>query len=342
MPGVLAPAPREEGWTRVLLATVAFLLLARAPGARALLPVVDTYLLLFPSLTALFVAGWAAGGSGSLAFAWGLMTAALFALPAPGGSAGYYDVARAWGLLVAGAYGISCVIMTRGSFLRRAFATVAVALSGAAVFAGATALSPSTLSRVFAAEFAARNAASAATFVRFAPRIAAGIPGAAEWAAAKSVAIGEASAAVAAPLVPALLVLEALAACALAWAWYHRLSRARLGPPLATLRQFTFGHAVVWPLLAGGLLVAIPSVRGGGLALLGANLVVLFGALFALRGAGVAAWFVPLRRAAAQLAAMLAALALAPITIPAALGLGVADNWLDWRGLARTAAPSTD
>ena len=84
MPGVLAPAPREEGWTRVLVATVAFLLLARAPGARALLPVEDTFLLLFPALTACFVAGWAAGGPGSLAFAWVLMTAALFALPAAG------------------------------------------------------------------------------------------------------------------------------------------------------------------------------------------------------------------------------------------------------------------
>jgi len=91
--------------------------------------------------------------------------------------------------------------------------------------------------------------------------------------------------------------------------------------------------------------VAVPTVRGSGAAWLGANLVVLFGALFALRGAGVAAWFLPLRRAATQVAAMLAALALAPITLPAALGLGVADNWLDWRGLGRSpapAAPSTD
>ena len=345
MPGVVAPAPREQGWTRVVIATVVFLLFARAPGARALLPVMDTYLLLFPALTACFVAGWAAGGPGSLAFVWTLMTAALFALPSPGGSAAYYDVARAWGLFVAGGLGVVCIVVTRGTFLRRAFAAVGVAVIGAGIFAGAAALSPSGLARVFAGEFAARNAASAATFARFAARVSAVIPSAAAWAAAKTVAIGEASAVVASPLVPALLVLEALTACALAWALYHRFSRARLGPPLASLRQFTFGHEVVWPLILGGLLVAVPTVRGGDAGRLGANLVVLFGALFALRGAGVAAWFVPVRRAAAQCAALLAALALAPITVPAALGLGVADNWLDWRGLARSpspAAPSID
>jgi len=80
-------APREMGWTRVLLATAAFLLLARAPGPRAILPIVDTFYLLLPVLAACFVAGWAAGGPASLAAAWVLLTVALFVPSASAGSA---------------------------------------------------------------------------------------------------------------------------------------------------------------------------------------------------------------------------------------------------------------
>ncbi len=347
MAGVVAAAPREAGWVRVVLATLAFLLVARAPGAQAVLPVVDTLLLLFPALAACFVAGWVAGGPGGLAFAWVLMTAALLALPASSGGASSHDVARAWGLLVAGSFGAVCVAGARGPFLRRALAAAGFAIVGAGLLAGSAAISLPAVARLFAAEFASRNAATAAAFARWLPAVAARVPAAGEWAAARSLALGEASAAVAAPLAPATLVLESLAACALAWTLYHRLSRTRLGPPLATLRAFTFGHQVVWALVAGGVLLAVPALRGSSAALLGANLVVLVGALFALRGAGVAAWFVPVRRTAAQIAAAVAAVALAPVTVPAALGLGVADNWLDWRGLARAAtpgasAPSTD
>jgi hypothetical protein len=342
MSGVVAPAPREHGWTRIVLATAAFLLLARAPGARAVLPVADTYLLLFPILASCFVAGWMAGGPASLAVVWVLMTAALVALPPSGESAAYHDVARAWGLLVAGAFGIVCVLGARGPLFGRSLAAAAGALAGSVIFAGVAALSFPALVRVFVAEFAARNAATEASFARWLPAVSSRFPAAGDWAAQKSIALERASAAVAAPLVPALLVLEALVACALAWALYHRLSRTRLGPPLGSLREFTFGHGLVWALVAGGALLAVPALRQSGAALLGANFVALFGALFALRGAGVAAWFLPLRRQAAQLASWAAALALAPVTVPLALGIGITDDWLDFRGLARAAAAASN
>jgi hypothetical protein len=99
----LAAAPREQGWLRIVLALAAFLLLAHAPGIRAILPVEDTQLLLLPALTVSFIVGWWAGGPLLLAVVWLALTAWLFLLPAPGGSSGaYYDLARAWGLLVAG------------------------------------------------------------------------------------------------------------------------------------------------------------------------------------------------------------------------------------------------
>ena len=333
MAAAVQPAPREEGWTRVLLATAAFLLLARAPGARALLPIVDTLFLLLPVLTACFVAGWAAGGPASLAVAWGLLTAVVFVAPATTGSAPYQGVTRAWGLLVASAFALLCVFGVQGSLLRRALYTCAFALAWAVFATFMLATGPGTLERIFAAEFAARNAATTAMFVRWLPVVSARFAGAGDWAAMRTAQLAQASSAFAAPLAPALLVLEALAACALAWALYHRLSRARLGPPLSALRAFTFGQAPVWALIAGGALLILPTSRTVGL--LGANIVVVCAALFALRGAGVAAWFLPIRRTASQCAAWAVAFVLSPVSVPAAFGAGLVDSWLDWRGLAR-------
>lgn len=343
MTAAVQPAPREEGWSRVLLATAAFLLLARAPGAQALLPIVDTFYLLLPALTACFVAGWAMGGPGSLAAAWVILTAALFIAPAQGGSVPYQGVTRAWGLLVAAAFAMLCAFGVRGSLLRRAFYACAFALSWAVFAMFMLTTGPGATARIFAAEFAARNAATGAMFARWLPPVSARFAGASDWAAARTAALAQASSAFAAPLAPALLVLEALAACALAWALYHRLSRARLGPPLAAMRAFTFGHAPVWALIAGAALLVLPTSRTVGM--IGANVFMLSAALFALRGAAVAAWFLPIRRTASQVAAWGIALVLSPLAVPAAFGVGLVDSWLDWRGLtpARStpAAPAT-
>ena len=341
MPPVAPVAAREEGWTRVLLGTAAFLLLVRAPGARALLPVVDTLYLLLPVLTACFVAGWAAGGSGSVAAAWVLLTAALLLPDLPAGRGAYHDIARGWGLLVGAAFGAVCVAGATGPLLRRAFAAAGLAAAAGIALGGALLTDLPALSRVFASEFAARNAASEAAMARWMPAVSAKLPAAAEWAAAKMAALSAWSAGIAAPLAPALLVAESVAACALAWSLYHRLSRVRLGPPLGALRRFTFGQAPAWALVGGGALLLLPVARAGSAALLGVNVVALSAALFALRGAAVAAWYLPVRRTAAQAAAWAAGLALAPVTAPAALALGVTDGWLDWRGLARAQRPAT-
>jgi hypothetical protein len=69
----------------------------------------------------------------------------------------------------------------------------------------------------------------------------------------------------------------------------------------------------------------------------GANLVVFFGALYALRGFGVIAWFYPQTTFGAQLAASAAAVVLLPVSLPLAVGLGVTDTWIDWRRRVRTA-----
>ncbi|MEA3246450.1 MAG: hypothetical protein U9Q74_09870, partial [Gemmatimonadota bacterium] len=64
------PAPRERGWGKVVLATLAFLIIPVTPLLRVVLPVEQTALLLAPALAALAVAGWLAGGRAALAVLW--------------------------------------------------------------------------------------------------------------------------------------------------------------------------------------------------------------------------------------------------------------------------------
>jgi hypothetical protein len=144
-------------------------------------------------------------------------------------------------------------------------------------------------------------------------------------------------------LFPSLLALESLAALALAWSVYHRLSRARIGAPLAPLREFRFNDQLVWGLIVGLTTVFLPTLqnfRG-----LGRNLLVFFSALYAVRGLGVLAWFLAPGALAAGLAVGFAMLLLPIIQVVAAFGfmlllitafgLGLGDTWADWRRRAR-------
>jgi hypothetical protein len=59
-----------------------------------------------------------------------------------------------------------------------------------------------------------------------------------------------------------------------------------------------------------------------------------FGALYVLRGLGVLAWFIAERRLALAILILLAVL-FTPAVGVLALGLGLGDTWVDWRGRAR-------
>jgi hypothetical protein len=133
-------------------------------------------------------------------------------------------------------------------------------------------------------------------------------------------------------LLPATLALESLLALALAWSLYHRLNRARVGPPLARLRDFRFSDELVWGVVVGLVLALVPTLaplRGAGY-----NLLAFFGALYALRGLGVLSWFFAPGRAAAAVLIVLGSVFL-PVSLPLALGLGLGDTWLDLRSRAR-------
>jgi hypothetical protein len=144
-------------------------------------------------------------------------------------------------------------------------------------------------------------------------------------------------------LFPSLLLLESLVALALAWATFHRLSRTRLGAPLGPLKDFRFNDQLVWGLIAGLAIVFVPALDflGG----TGRNLLVFFGALYAIRGFGVLSWFLAPGALAAALFVGFAMLwwpvlnAVAVLGFVflalAAFGLGLGDTWADWRRRAR-------
>ena len=147
------------------------------------------------------------------------------------------------------------------------------------------------------------------------------------------------------PLIPALLVLETLVALALAWATWHRLARHRLGPPLAPVSQFRFSDQLVWGLVVGTTLVLLPTLSAW--RTIGVNLLVVFGALYALRGLGVLLWWIPDRWAVLPLLLLLVCIPLlGPVQVLAtvavlALGLGLGDTWRDFRRTARPLRPES-
>jgi hypothetical protein len=333
---VAVPAPRERGWASVVVATLAFLVVPLTPLLRVLLPIEQTALLLAPALAGLAVAGWLAGGRAALAVVW-VGVAAWSVWQLSGG--GLFSLLQAgWALVVAAAMG-ALVAWRRDpsvAFLARALRAVTAGFALAAV---AVAVVPGGASRVVNAVAAESGRRAEASRVGW--RQMTGLP---EWKefVAQNPAAGEMSdlverqlaalPAAARLLFPSLAALEALVAFALAWAVYHRLARARVGPPLSPVREFRFNDQLVWGVVAGLGLVVVPGVTA--LRMIGANLLLFFGALYTIRGVGVFMWMASPGRLATAALVVLGLLFWNVLGVMA-LGLGVGDTWFDWRARVR-------
>ncbi len=340
--GGIAPAPREQGWTRLVLALAAFLLLPAVPKLRAapilaqlcaVLPVSSTVTLLVPALAACFIAGWWAGARIWGAIGWSALAALVLI---PGFSLGfsrgvqldpaYADLVRGWALVVAAAFGVLSVLGSARSFFTRALAAAGLAalLTLAVVAFGGT--HPGTAERAFADHFARENRLSGTVLEALATRL----PWLRDWWSAPTATVLPALSKYAAGLYPALMALETLASCAIAWALYHRLSRARLGAPLGPLRDFRFSDQLVWGLVAGVTILLLPALSP--LRLVGLNLVAFFGVLFSVRGLGVMAWFVTRRgKPGREILWVALGMVLGWFTLIAAFAIGVGDTWANWR-----------
>jgi hypothetical protein len=334
--GAVAPAAaRERGWRLILPALGLFLLVPAFAALRVLVPVEQTILLVGPAIAVCALVGWMQGGRLWLALTWMALSAWMLLRPLEGTSA-FEFMARGWAIVLVSMFGLACMLGGRRLFLSRALSAVAATF----VFAGAVVLvsnvSTGRVQRTLANELDRRaaplNAQLQATttapewqsFATDNPRFAAMVEQMLNsWNGMPEVTVS---------FFPALLALESLAALALAWGLFHRISRTRLGPPLTRLRDFRFGDQLVWGLLVGIVLVVIPSL--GALRGLGLNLILFFGALYVLRGLGVLAWFIAERRLALAILILLGLLFTPAVGI-LALGLGLGDTWVDWRGRAR-------
>lgn len=374
MKEAVAPAPvattqRERGWRWFVLGLVLMVVITSAPAwpaslslfagaVRLLLPVEQFAMLVLVSIAFCAVVGWWVGGRLLLALVW-LAVAGYVIWKVPQPFTGYGVFLRSWAVTLGASFGLVSLASPTRPFLSRGLA--AVALAGA-VFAAAFSASGSTSGRsssfdgpaqMFAQEYQQRVAetlsswrtrASSDVWKQFSRRFPSAADRAKEFEGTL-IALGEprpASPTVggARPgrmvgLIPALLGLESLLALALGWAAYHRLARARIGPPIGSLKDLRFNDQWVWGLVVGITLLMLPTLiewRAAGL-----NLVCFFGTLYALRGAGVLTWWIPDKAAIWLLLVLVVMVSLlgpvwvllATLLVTFALGLG--DTWQDFR-----------
>ncbi|MGI8498893.1 MAG: DUF2232 domain-containing protein [Gemmatimonadaceae bacterium] len=336
----LAPAPREHGWAGVAVALAAFLLVPVVPipvglvNPPSVVPIDQTLWLLLPLVAVCFVAGWLRGGPLGLAVVWVMLATVALARTSARGPQSYDDLARGWGLLVAGTFGLVSALGSQRRLLSRALAAVGLALILSWVLVGIGRVAPNRAQQLFAEQFAARNGLLAV----YLERMAAARPEARDIVDTQLRLSGESSV-FAAQLFVALLALESVVACTLAWAIYHRLSRTRLGAPLGSLREFRFNDQMIWGLVAGITMAVIPGL--GRLRQWGLNLLLFFSALYFWRGLGVIAWHGRRLTRPLRVAMILAGVLAGPLTVAAALALGVNDTWFDLRRRG-PAGPSAD
>jgi hypothetical protein len=344
----VTPAPSERGWGKLLLALVAFLILPMYTPLRALLPVEDTLLLVAPALAACCLVGWWAGGRLLLAVGWVGVATWILVQPAPAPAGAVFNLVRGWSLLLAGSFGLVCLFGTGRPFFSRALGASAMTLTLVLLMSSRGPLTPARAQAAVQAEFARRNTETVAMFrtaLKQYPDVVKSMP---QFASLPNELEGQLRtlAGTGVGLFPSLLLLESLIALALAWGTYHRISRTRLGAPLGFLKDFRFNDQFVWGLIAGLAILFVPALHS--LDGTGRNLLVFFGALYAIRGFGVLSWFLapgalaaafiagfamlwwPMLNEVAVLGFMLLALA--------AFGLGLGDTWADWRSRTR---PST-
>lgn len=326
-----APAPEipKQRWRGLIFALLAFIAVSLVPLLGFYAPVKAWHVLLTAIIAACAVVGWIRGAPAMTAVVW--LGAAVWLLfrPDPGGDA-YFWLERGWILLVAGIFGLAAVIGGDRPFFGRALLTVLASFVIALAVLGARAGSFERLRAIVSGEFVTRNQATLEALDTGADEIV--------GAAANSAAVARSleqtrerlrlAPQISAVLAPALLALQTLAGLALGWAIFQRLSRVRIGPPLAPLRSFRFNDQLVWGLAVGLTILLLPAFAEA--QAVGLNLVVFFAMLYFVRGLGVLAWV-----SKGGVFVILAVLfSLFP---PVLSALGLSDTWLDWRSRAKAA-----
>lgn len=359
-----ATAPRERGWRWFVLAVLIVSVATAAPAwppalallaaiVRLVLPFEPLALLVLVPFAACAIVGWWSGGRTLVALLTvGVIGWALFQMPVP--PTGFGTFVRGWALSLSAAFGLVCLISGNRPFLGRALAAVALAVTVTALGIGAQNQAEGPLVgtvRLMDQDYQRRldesltdwrGRTESGVWQAFAARVPI-VAARAESLAAQlerlRLNVQARNNSLMVLLSPALLALESLLALALGWAAYHRLARARIGPPLGALRDLRFNDQLVWGLVVGAVLMMLPTLAEWRVA--GLNLLCFFGALYALRGVAVSSWWIPERLALPLLLVFVVLVSLlGPTLLLMALGavcfgVGLSDTWRDFRALAR-------
>jgi hypothetical protein len=140
---------------------------------------------------------------------------------------------------------------------------------------------------------------------------------------------------VVAELFPGLLILAALPGLALAWTWYHRLSRHPAGEPGERFAEFRFTDHLVWLVVASvaAFVLPLPPAITG----MVGNVALVVSGLYAARGIAVA-WrtMEPLPRVVLAIL-LIGVFMVLPVALGGFFALGLADTWVDFRRRFRAA-----
>lgn len=339
-PGTASPAvvpvpPRS--WFRLLVGLVLALSIPVVAQLRLVVPIEQTILFLGPAMAASGLVAWWLGGRLVMFVAWGALAAWMLSI-SPADATSFDPISRGWVLLLAAAFGIVSWMEPRRAFFPRALAATALTFAVAVLILAIGQGDVQDVGRAISEEFSRRlsqvngqyEALSRSPGWRSMSERYPGVVAVVEQGEQRLPGLARTSIGI----FPALLGLQSLAMLALAYAVYHRSSRTRIGPMLRPLADFKFGDQLIWGVVLGVTLLVLPSLqaaRG-----LGLNLVVFFGALYALRGLGVLSWFLAPGKPTPVLLVIAACLA-GPVVGIFSLGLGLADTWIDWRGRLRPA-----
>jgi hypothetical protein len=295
---------RGRGWAAVLaLALFTAALSVVQPGLLIFMPLGLLLVALAPHRPHLLVLGV-------------LLVVAGFVTPA---REAYWYFERGWALLLGGWFLATVAALPRAGFLVRALTAVTgAAASAVLLFATGRASFQRIDSTV-----ADRLRASADSFV-------AGwrSSGAFDRVGGEVTETLYQAVALQAMVFPALLALASVAALAVAWWGFRRMSGAD-ERPLAPLREFRFHDGLVWLLIAGIALLLLPLHELADR--FGSNLLTFMTALYALRGLAV---LLVLGGAPGPLALLVGAvlfLLLYPLVVVTTVLVGLSDTWLDIR-----------
>jgi hypothetical protein len=326
------PVAKTQSWRPLFWGLAAFLVCPFLPFFEVLIPIQQTLLLLVPVIAACSIVGWKLGGRVALVLIW--IALSLWMLLQHAGPPGtqYDQMARGWAILLAASFGVVSLWSNTMPFFSRALFSIGLAAGIGFLIALS---SPSGIARFqhAAGEELTRRVSTTIANIeegRKTPdwqELAARAPMLDTWND-DSETMMRAIPSLAASLLPALLALESLAALALGWGAYRRLSPVQIGPPLSPLTEFTFNDQLVWGLAVGATLCLLPAFEEGRNA--GYNLLLFFGALYLIRGIGILAW---MARGRYVYVVILSLLPQVFVIVTLALGLG--DTWLDLRKRAK-------